>query len=62
MTLDIYNLGGQRVYSTVVPRGTTRITWDGTNQQGSPVASGIYLYRLRDDKRIWAVKRMLLIR
>ena len=62
MTLDIFNLGGQQVYSTAVSRGTTRITWDGTNQQGFPVASGVYLYRLRDDKRIWVVKRMLLIR
>ena len=62
MTLDIFNLGGQRVYSTEISRGTTRTTWDGTNQEGSPVASGVYLYRLRDDYRTWEVKRMLLIR
>ena len=62
MTLDIFNLRGQRVYSTAIPRGTNQIIWEGTNQRGFPVASGVYIYRLRGDNRIWATKRMVLIR
>jgi flagellar hook assembly protein FlgD len=28
-------------------RGNNEIYWDGKNQAGEPVASGVYIYRLR---------------
>lgn len=47
--LEIYAVSGQRVRTLVDGRfsaGTYKVTWDGTNEVGSPVASGIYVYRI----------------
>jgi immune inhibitor A len=49
VTIDIYNLTGQKVrrlYNEHAPIGETNLTWDATTDDGQPVASGIYLYRL----------------
>ena len=62
IAIDIFNLGGQLVHSLAVSRGSTRITWDGTSGEGLPVASGVYLYRLRVGERTWALRRMVLVR
>jgi hypothetical protein len=47
--LTIYNTLGQKVRTLVsggLVAGTYRITWDGRDDCGHQVASGIYLYRL----------------
>jgi hypothetical protein len=47
--LAVYNMIGQRVktlVSAVQEAGTQSSVWDGTDESGRPVASGIYLYRL----------------
>ena len=49
VTVAIYNLLGQRVrtlFSGQKPPGWHSITWDGTNDAGLGVASGIYIYRM----------------
>ena len=62
--LHIYNLSGQvvRVLHADAPRaGEHRITWDGRDQYGRPVASGVYVYSLQTGG--WAVhRRMMLLR
>ncbi len=48
--LDIYNMQGQQVKTLVSDSrqpGTHSVQWDGTNEIGSIVPSGVYLYRLR---------------
>jgi len=49
VSLVVYDLVGRRV-TTVVSgyqsAGTHSVGWDGLNQQGRPVASGVYLYEL----------------
>ena len=49
VSLRIYNVSGQLV-STLVDgyesSGTREVNWFGKNDQGRPVASGIYYYRL----------------
>jgi|GEM_PF-5012154 len=48
--VEIYNILGQRVRSllnTVLPGGEHSVRWDGRNDGGNPVASGVYIYRLR---------------
>ena len=50
VTLDVYNVIGQHVTTLVDefrPAGYHTATWSGTDESGSPVATGIYLYRLR---------------
>jgi hypothetical protein len=47
--LTVYNILGQEIKSLTNERqqpGRHIVYWDGTDQQGQPVASGIYLYRL----------------
>jgi hypothetical protein len=48
--LAIFDLAGQQVRGLVdaeQPAGAHAVVWDGRDDQGQPVASGIYLYRLR---------------
>lgn len=50
VTLNIYNLSGQLVKileTGVKSAGGHEITWDGTNDLGQAVGSGVYLYRLQ---------------
>ncbi len=48
--LDIFNILGQKVRTLAdqpMEPGMHRIEWDSKDERGYPVASGIYLYRLR---------------
>jgi len=49
VTLDIYNLLGQRVvrlYDGNAPAGYLELSWGGKDQSGRPVGSGVYFYRV----------------
>ena len=62
--LAIYNLLGQEVRVLVDARteaGHYTITWDGKDQLGRQVASGIYLYRLQAAD-FSAARRMMLLK
>ncbi|WP_457566555.1 family 10 glycosylhydrolase [Caldithrix abyssi] len=64
VTLEIFNTLGQRVRLLVQAkqtRGAYQVQWDGTNEAGKAVPSGVYIYRLKA-KDFTASKRMLLIR
>lgn len=63
VTLDIYNIVGQRVRQLVAePRsaGAHTVVWDGRAENGQPVASGVYFYRLTADDVTISRKMMLL--
>ena len=50
VTLEVHSLLGQRVrhlVDEVQLAGHHTVTWDGTDDSGRSVASGVYLYRLR---------------
>ncbi len=50
VTLEVFNILGQRVkrlYDGSAPPGVTRVEWDGHDDGGRTVATGIYFYRLR---------------
>ncbi|GAB4372184.1 MAG: hypothetical protein Kow0042_15370 [Calditrichia bacterium] len=62
--LTIYNLLGQKVKTLVSglkPAGQHRVTWDGRDDAGREVASGVYIYRLQAGSYT-AVRKMLLLR
>jgi hypothetical protein len=65
VTLDVYNVRGARVRSLIsnraTPPGVHQVSWDGRNDAGQTVASGIYFYRLHTDAGD-AVRRMTLIK
>lgn len=61
--LSIYNLLGQTVKILVDEfqgTGSKEVTWDGRNERGESVASGIYLYRLEAGKFTQTKKMSLL--
>lgn len=63
VTLTVYNMLGQRVrtlLSGAQPAGAGEVVWDGTNDQGGPVASGLYLYRLATSETLISRKMVFL--
>ena len=63
VTLKIYNSVGQLVRTLVVEKqsaGEHTVVWDGLDQSGSAVASGVYLYRLTIPERSQSRKMLLL--
>ena len=62
--LAIYNILGQRVrilVQEIQAAGSYQVVWNGRNDQGAPVASGIYLYRLSSTQEV-QVRRLLLLK
>jgi hypothetical protein len=62
--LAIYNVLGQKVKTLVDEYksvGTYTITWDGTNEYGHVVSSGIYFYRLVAGENM-VTKKMILMK
>ncbi len=50
ISLKVYDVLGREVKTLINGEqhqaGTGRVTWDGTNNNGSPVVSGTYFYTL----------------
>ena len=62
--LNIYNILGKKVstlLNNVVNPGKHKVEWNAKDNEGNPVASGIYFYELRSSS-FTARKKMLLIR
>ena len=62
--LEVYNVLGQRVRVLVARHqeaGFYRAEWDGTDEAGAKVASGVYVYRLQVGE-FSQVRRMLLLK
>ncbi|MDP8211546.1 MAG: T9SS type A sorting domain-containing protein [Candidatus Stygibacter australis] len=61
--LTIYNIKGQKINTLVnesCQSGAHSIVWNGNDASGSPVASGLYFYRLKTDNETNSGKLMLL--
>ena len=64
IVLSIYNLMGQKVATLVEDAptaGAHAVHWDGRDDRGRKLASGVYLYRLRAGAQV-ETRRLLLIR
>jgi hypothetical protein len=63
-TLVVYDVRGRRVATLLdghVPAGARSVTWDGVNDSGRQVSSGVYFYRLATGDKV-RVRKMLLIK
>ena len=63
MSLRIYDVSGRLVRTLVDGyelEGTRSVTWDGTNDQGESLASGIYFYRMTAPEYSETIKMILL--
>ncbi len=62
-SLVVYNSLGQEVATLIngyISAGPHTVTWDGTNANGEPVASGVYFYRLESEFEKMSLKMILL--
>jgi hypothetical protein len=61
--IEIFNVKGQKVRKLEMKRDLScSITWDGTDSNNQPVASGMYLYQLRAGNQALAQKKMMLLK
>lgn len=64
VTVEVINLLGQsvrRLVDETKPAGTYTITWNGKNNEGNQVATGVYMYRLTAGE-FTETKKMVLIK
>jgi hypothetical protein len=62
--LDVYSAGGRRVttlLSNYRSEGWHSLIWNGSDENGAPVSSGIYFLRLRTEESLMT-KKMILLR
>lgn len=62
--LNIFNVLGQQVRSLVdrdMPAGTHTVVWDGRNDDGGSVSSGVYFYRIQA-RDFTATKKMMMLK
>ena len=64
--LIIYNLKGQKIKTFNVTQsgveGQSSITWNGNDKNNQPVSSGIYYSVIKEDSKILASRKMLLMK
>ncbi len=65
VSVEVYNILGQRVKSLInnekMTAGVKEITWNGRDDKGNDVASGIYFYRLKTAE-FTDIKKMVLLK
>jgi flagellar hook assembly protein FlgD len=64
VSLKIFDITGHEVRTLVkeiLAAGEHSVTWNGTNDRGIPVSSGVYLYQLKAGNRTES-RRMLLLK
>lgn len=63
VTLEIFNLKGQKVKQLVnetLPAGSHSVIWNGTNDSGKSVTSGIYFYKMKTGSYTYTRKMILM--
>lgn len=61
--VDVYNILGRRIRTLVdevKPAGRHEVLWDGTDDQGAPVASGIFFYKIEAGQFVETRKMVLM--
>ena len=65
VSIDIYNIRGQLIKSfpnEIYFSGKNTVIWDGLNNYGTNISSGIYLYQVKTDSGLSEVKKMVLLK
>ena len=61
-TISIYNIKGQKIRQFSIPNSQFSIIWDGKDDMGKSVASGVYFYKLKTDNKTSLIKKMIMIK
>lgn len=62
-SIDVFNIKGQKVKSLLKGtqiKGSHKIVWDGTDDSGRSVSSGMYFYKLTTPERVLTNKMIML--
>ena len=62
-TIDIYDISGRhirRIFMGRLENGEYRRTWDGLDEKGRKVSSGVYFYRIKSGRHTARGKLVLL--
>ena len=65
VTLDIYNIKAQKIKTLIqgyFGSGFHNAVWNGNDDLGEPVSSGVYFYKLNVNGKTEATKKMLLLK
>lgn len=63
--ISIFNIKGQKVKALFMEesqKGSHSILWDGNDESGKPISSGVYYYKLIVNQKTEAVKKCLLLK
>ncbi len=63
--LVIFNISGQKIRSLInnnQPAGKHSVVWDGKDNSGNNVCSGIYFYQMKQAEKYTGLKKMILIK
>ncbi len=66
--ITIYNVSGRRIHvlkDVSAKEGYNEVAWDAQDAAGSPLANGVYFYKIRavlDDKKVESIHRLAVIR
>ncbi|HOK39452.1 MAG TPA: FlgD immunoglobulin-like domain containing protein [bacterium] len=60
--INIYNLNGELIRKYETDMNTARIIWDGKNQDGENVSSGLYLIVIKNNNGEKVIKKVTIIR
>lgn len=64
VVVSVYDVIGRRIrrlYDGSLPGGTAALVWDGRNDDGVPVASGLYWYAARGEEGV-AKRKVVYVR
>ena len=63
--ITIYNLKGEKVRSinvTDCKQGENKVVWNGKDDNNKKVASGVYLYQLKQNGKAMVTKKMIMVK
>ncbi len=65
VNLEIFNIKGQKIKTLVhneFTKGSHSIIWNGDDESGNNVSSGVYLYKLKVNGKMEAVRKCILLK
>ncbi len=65
VNLSIYNIKGQKIkelVNEIKSKGNNSVIWNGKDENGNSVSSGVYFYKIKTDQNQESTSRMLLLK
>jgi len=60
--IEIYNLKGQKIKQYSIFNNQFSIVWDGKDDNGKQVSSGVYFYKMKADDKTIATRKCLMLK